>query len=242
MLRASFIRFAACLALAACVLPSLAGSLGVNPIRVGLSATRPTAAITLSNTGNAPMVVQMQVAKWTAAAGEDVYEPSTDILVAPPIVSIAPGASQIVRVGLGSDPGSDRELAYRLFIEEVPPPPKAGYQGLQVALRLGLPVFVEPGLAVRPKFEWSATLSAANEITVKMSNVGDAHAQILNVKLSTPGESLPIASNMTSGYLLPGQTRQLSLGLGKPWRGRQLHVSATTDRGVTEAELELQVP
>ncbi|WP_051071702.1 molecular chaperone [Azoarcus sp. KH32C] len=236
------VRFGVFSALLAAVLPAVAGSLGVNPIRVALSAARPTAAITLNNTGSAAIVVQMQVAKWTAVSGEDRYDPSADVIVTPPIVSIVPGGSQIVRVGLSADPDPARELAYRLFIEEVPPPPTADYQGLQVALRIGLPLFVEPLQAARPKFQWSAVRSGSDEVSLSLNNIGTAHAQVLSVKLSASGESEPLATHTAAGYFLPGQSRELSLKLAKPWQGRQMRVSAATDQGVTEADLDLQVP
>lgn len=225
-----------------CALPAYAGSLGVNPIRVNLSETKPTAAITLSNTGATTMVVQLQIAKWSALAGEDRYEPSQDILVTPPIFTIAPGVSQIVRIGLSSAPAPDVELAYRLFVEEVPPPPKPAYQGLQVALRLGIPVFVEPAQATQAKLEWSVIRAGTDLVTLKVGNVGGAHARILKINLSAPGESNVMASQTAASYLLPGQTKLLSMRLGRPWQGRQLHLSATTDLGVIDAELELRGP
>jgi len=240
--RAHVFRIVLWLASVVCALPAHAGSLGVNPIRVNLSEAKPTAAITLNNTGTTTMVVQLQIAKWSAPAGEDRYEPSQDVLVTPPIFTIAPGVSQIVRIGLSSAAASDVELAYRLFIEEVPPPPKPAYQGLQVALRLGIPVFVEPAQATPAKLEWSAIRTGADLFTLKVGNVGGAHARILKIDLSAPGENHVMASQTAASYLLPGQTRHWSMRLGRPWPGRKLHLSATTDQGVTDAELELQGP
>lgn len=240
--RAPIVRLVLWLAIAMCALPTHAGSLGVNPIRVSLSGAKPTAAITLNNTGGTTMVVQLQIAKWSAVSNEDRYDPSPDILVTPPIFTIAPGVSQIVRIGLSSASESDIELAYRLFIEEVPPPPKPGYQGLQVALRLGIPVFVEPAQATQAKLQWTAVRTSADVITVQVSNVGGAHARILNINLSAPGESRTMASHTAASYLLPGQTRHWNVHLGSPWQGRQVHLSATTDQGAADAELELQSP
>lgn len=225
-----------------CPLWAHSGSLGINPIRIDLSAAKPTAAVTLSNTGNAAMVIQLQIAKWSAAGAEDRYDPSQDILVTPPIFTIAPGAAQIVRMGLGSDVGADHELAYRLFAEEVPPPQKPGYQGLQVALRLGIPIFVQATQATQPKLQWSAIKTSTDTISLQVDNVGDAHARILTINLSPPGDSQIMASKMAASYLLPRQTKHWSVRLNKPWQRRQLHLSATTDQGVINAELELRSP
>lgn len=240
---ASWRALALTLSLATCVLPAHSGALGVNPIRVGLSAAAPTAAITLNNSGNAAMVLQLQIAKWSAAAGEDRYDPSDDLLVTPPIFSIAPGTSQIVRIGLGSAVDPQRELAYRLFIEEVPPPPKPGYQGLRVALRIGVPVFVEPTQATaKAALQWTATRADANAVVIQASNAGNAHARVLGIVLRAAGEDRVLATHTAAAYLLPGQTKAWTLRLERPWRGSQLRLSATTEQGAADADLELRNP
>lgn len=240
--RAPLFRLGLWLVSVLCALPADAGSLGVNPIRVNLSEAKPTAAITLNNTGTTTMVVQLQMAKWSTPAGEDHYEPSQDVLVTPPIFTIVPGASQIVRLGLSGAAPSDIELAYRLFVEEVPPPPKPAYQGLQVALRLGIPVFVQPVQATQVKLQWSASRTGDDLLTLKVGNVGSAHARILKIDLSAPGDKQVMVAQTAASYLLPGQTRQWRMHLGRPWPGGRLHLSATTDQGVTDADLELPGP
>lgn len=225
-----------------CALPAAAGSLGIHPLRVDLSAARPTAAITLNNTGGTAMVVQLQLMKWTASGEDDHYEASADVLVTPPIFTIAPGVAQIVRLGLSSDINAEDETAYRLFIEEVPPPSKPGYQGLRVALRLGLPVFVAPAQEARPRIEWTASKASARLITLRARNDGNAHARILTLALRAPGENRNLAAQTTARYLLPGQTRQWQIPLDKPWQGRQVHLSVTTDQGVSDVNLALQSP
>ena len=117
------------------------------------SATR---SITVRNDGEEPVVVQSSVLAWTQEDGKDIYASTTEALVTPPIMTIAAGAEQIVRVGLRRPPDPRSELAYRVFLQEVPPPPKPGFTGLQVALRVGLPVFVAPGAPAARRLEWSA--------------------------------------------------------------------------------------
>lgn len=235
-------RMASWLALAACVLPVQAGGLGVNPIRVDLSATAPTAAITLNNGGDTAMVLQLQIAKWTVVAGEDHYEPSDDLLVTPPVFSIAPGTTQIVRVGLGNSPDAQREGAYRLFVEEVPPPAKPGYQGLRVALRVGVPVFVAPAQAAQATLQWSARRSGADRVVVQVGNLGQAHGRVLGLSLRELGHDRVLVTDTAARYILPGQTRAWTLRLDSAWAGDKVHLTATTDQGAADADLDLQHP
>jgi fimbrial chaperone protein len=210
-----------------------AGSLGVSPIRVDLSAAAPTAAITLENTGVAPMVVQLQAMRWSAVDQHDRYEATQELLVTPPIATIAPGRSQIVRLGITGTPPARREEAYRIFIEEVPPPPQAGSQTLQVSLRIGVPVFVLPPQPAPPALSWSVVVGDGAP-ALQVRNDGDVHSRLLDVKVRADGVAaeLPVGGNGL-GYLLPGQTRMLALPaqLSNRSGAGPLAVSARTEHG-----------
>jgi CBS domain containing-hemolysin-like protein len=43
-----------------------------------------------------------------------------------------------------SKPDPVNEIAYRLVLDEIPPPPEPGFKGLQVALKINFPIFVQP--------------------------------------------------------------------------------------------------
>jgi fimbrial chaperone protein len=236
-------RFASLLALV--LSASLAhggGTLRVNPVRVNLSPLNSTAAVTLENGGSSSMVLQLQLMHWSAAGGEERYDASDDILATPPIMTIAPGKSQLVRVGLSRPADPKRELAYRLFIEEVPPPPKPGYQGLQVALRVGLPIFIEPAAIAEPVLQWRATRGGANTIAVDVVNAGDAHTRVFNVRLRAPGEDRLLGARQVASYLLPGQSQRWMVESEGILPADRIRVSADTDRGVLDADVELANP
>src|SRR5205085_11971107 len=166
-------RAATCLALLlASAAPARAGSFMVTPIRATLSAAHPVSALTVRNDGAERTVVQVDALIWTQRDGGDVYAPTKDIIATPPIFSIAPGASQVVRVGLRRDPESGRELTYRLSLQEIPPPPKADFLGLRVALRLVIPVFVVPPSATAPRLQWRVAPAGPGALSVALRNEG----------------------------------------------------------------------
>ena len=77
--------------------------------------------------------------------GEDQYEPTTEILAFPPIFTIQPGQSQLVRIGLMAPQPAELEKAYRLYFTELPPPvSEAQSTALRMRLRVGIPVFSAP--------------------------------------------------------------------------------------------------
>jgi fimbrial chaperone protein len=219
-----------------------AGSFEVNPIRVDLSSAARSAALTVKNTGAEPVVIQASVQAWSQQDGKDVLVPTSEVLVSPPIATIAPNAEQVIRVGLRRAPDGQRELSYRMFLQEVPPPPKPGFQGLQVALRVGLPVFVQPrdGPA-KAALVWDAQLRADNRLSLKLQNNGTGHIQISDVEMYMPNEKEPVASHSSLAYVLPGQSREWDLQLrhSSVKNTDRLRLKVSTDSGSIDTEIDL---
>lgn len=230
------------------VLPggAAAGSLGISPTRVTLTEKTPTAVITIVNQGTDPKVIQAELLRWTQEGGKDVHAPTRDLLVNPPVFTVAPGKTQVIRVGLNRAANDAQELAYRLFLQEVPPPPPLpGFTGLQVVLRIGVPVFVAPAKApVSSMLRWKAVRMEAGTIELTVSNEGNAHAELAEVMLSQPGNgSAPKVINWYKAPfpLLPGQSKRLVLKPEFDWKGDRLYLSARAGQGaVVETELELE--
>jgi len=228
------------LSLAAAEVP--AGSFQVNPIRVDMTKGATTAAITVRNDGDDAIVVQSSVVAWTQDNGQEVYTPTTEALVTPPIMTVPPGGEQIVRVGLRRGPDAQRELAYRLYLQEVPPPPKPGFTGLQVALRVGLPVFVAPAAPGIRRLEWSAQIGPDGAIRLAAQNTGNAHVQVTDFELGLPGPGGPIAHESTLAYVLAGQRRLWTLP-APPDRVKsvsEFRLKAYTDAGEIDTAVKVE--
>lgn len=218
-------------------MPAEAGSFTVHPIRIHLGPKKPTAAIHVTNNSDTQTVVQLQVRKWIQRNGEDHYVPTRDLIATPPIFTMAPHSQQVVRVGLRVPPSVNVERTYRLFLMQVPPPPKPGFEGLQFALRLALPVFVAPRKPAAPALQWSAFGGAEGALKLRVHNAGQAHAHIDRIVVSRPetGERL----GRTRGfYLLPGARQTLTLKTdGVPAVGTEIELAVTTDRGTTQIQV-----
>jgi len=230
------------LALATSCAAASAGSFDVNPIRVDLTSQNRSVALTVRNSGTDPVVVQVSSQAWAQDAGKDVLTPTNDVLVSPPIITIAPGAEQIVRIGLRRAPDPKLELSYRLFLQEVPPPPQPGFQGLVVALRIGLPIFVQPReAAAKANLIWNVDQTAPEAVRLKVANNGTAHIQISTVELFRPSEKEPVAEFSGLAYVLPGQARDWDLKLrdARVKRGERLRMKVSTDAGSIDTEIEL---
>jgi fimbrial chaperone protein len=216
-----------------------AASFQVSPLRMTLSAEHSTDVLRVMNSSTTPTVVQLQIEAWSQEDGKDVYTPSRNLLATPPIFTVTPGNQQVVRVGMRAKPDAKQEICYRLFLTEVPPSPASGFRGVQIALRVGLPIFVEPAMDTAPALKWSAKRSAPTELQVSAANTGTAHAQILKLTLETAGRGRTLAQE-SGAYILPGALHNWTIKLASPLPANTpLEITADTDRGTLHAQLVL---
>jgi fimbrial chaperone protein len=212
-----------------------AGSFQVNPVRATLSPSKPVSAMTVRNTGTESAVIQLEVMTWSQQQGKDVYATTKEILATPPVFTVPAGGSQVIRVGLRRAPDAQREITYRLFLQEVPPPPKPGFQGLQVALRIGVPVFVTPATEQPPALAWKIYRTRDGKLEVSLTNNGGIHVQVANFKL-VKVDGGELGKQHIAAYVLPGQTNSWVVkDISVPQSASTLHLFAQTDAGDIDA-------
>ena len=218
-----------------------AASIGVSPVRATLSADQQVGALTVHNTGTEPMSVQLEVMSWSQQDGEDVFTATREVLANPPIFTVPPGGSQLIRAGLRRAPDARRELTYRIFLQELPPPPSPDFNGAKMLMRVSLPVFVLPEVAAQPALRWQAARTSDGALKISLTNIGNAHVQIANFSLSLPGSAQPWITQQSSTYVLHGQSRDWILPANaenpSPPPGAILQIFAQTDAGDMEAEV-----
>ena len=183
-----------------------AATLGVSPVRVTLSDKQKMDTITVRNDGTEPVSMQLEVLNWSKEDGNDVFTPTRELIVNPPIFTIAAGGSQLLRVGLRGAPDAKHELIYRIFLQELPPPPRPEFNGTKMLMRVSLPVFVLPKIAAKPVLRWQAVRTSDGSLKISLNNDGNAHIQIINFSLSKPGSSQPWITQQASDYVLIGQS------------------------------------
>jgi fimbrial chaperone protein len=213
----------------------------VSPVRATLSANQKIETITVRNTGSELMSVQLEVMSWSQQDGEDVFTATREVLANPPIFTVPPGGSQLIRAGLRRAPDARHELTYRIFLQELPPPPSPDFNGAKMLMRVSLPVFVLPEVAAQPALRWQAARTSDGALKISLTNIGNAHVQIANFSLSLPGSAQPWITQQSSTYVLHGQSRDWILPANaenpSPPPGAILQIFAQTDAGDMEAEV-----
>jgi len=186
-----------------------AASFVVNPVRVSLAESQRVISLTVRNNGSERMRVQAQPMRWLAEGEDDQYEATDQLLVSPPLFALEPGSSQILRVGLRNPRAGDREQTYRLYLTEVPGPLGADFEGLAMTLRLGIPIFVQPSIAVSPALAGNLTAQVKG-FELQVDNRGLAHARLIEA-LFLDSQDAVLGKIALSRDVLAGQQRKFLL-------------------------------
>jgi len=178
---------------------------------------------------------------WSQEKQHDTFQPSNDIVVNPPIFTIAPGKTQFIRIGLRHPLKSNHELAYRLFMTEVPQAHAVTAQSgqLNVVLRLSVPIFVSPQTATIPTLRWTAASNEDNTIKITATNTGNVHYQIKSLELTDSQRSRLLAKETQGAYILPGQSRHWLLKTRIRQKAEYFHLSVHTDQGDIDEDIKL---
>jgi len=191
--------------------PVWAGQFSVTPVRIFVAPRDRAAAVTVTNEGNDPLVMQADVYVWNQKPnGDDELTPSDDLFLSPPILKLAPKSRQVVRLAMLSPPKSGRQLTYRMIVREIPEAlqPKKSVE-LQIALAFSLPIFITPPGA-KPVLGCALERGAANMVQAVCQNTGTAYVQPREFTL-TGADGVKLASRDSGGYILPGITRRFDM-------------------------------
>jgi len=178
--------------------------------------------------------MQAELFEWKQKAdGTDDLQPTQDLVLAPPILRLAKGTRQVVRLANLRPPTPDTQLTYRLIVREVPEaltPTQPGVQ-VQVALAFSLPIFITPPGAKRT-LACTATRSSPSAVRVICENRGQAYAQPANMTLTTPSGNTLLSSEIKGGYILSNVKRSFDLASeGTRIPGGNVKLQVTQDDG-----------
>ncbi|HEY5995208.1 MAG TPA: fimbria/pilus periplasmic chaperone [Gallionellaceae bacterium] len=219
-----------------------AGSLTVNPVVVTLDDKTHSAALTIKNEGSEVRVIQTELLRWTQKDGADVQTPSRDMLINPPLATLQPGQTQTVRIGLRRQVDNAQELAYRLYLTEIPSPGEH-FTGLRIALRLGVPIYVSPKARPDARLGWQATRAPNGALMLTLLNNGNRHLRVDRFKVIDPGTGRELGASRPGPFtLLAGQARRYSLALPAGWAGGRVSMLTTTADGSDETRVEVPGP
>ena len=210
--------------------PAHAAQLEFLPISITTSLGQSANTIQVVNRGGGASTLQVRAFAWLQpASGADDLIHSDAIVVSPPMFSLPEGETQVIRVVLRTPPGPN-ELAFRVLVDELPPP---NATNVQLALRVSLPIFAAPSSGVAD-LRWRA-VRAAGGLNVIAHNVGALHTRVGKISLALPARA-PVEGKLENRlpYVLAGAERHWSAALPAA-PGTQIRLTAEID-GKTVAQ------
>lgn len=185
------------------------------PIDPILTAENTATELWVENLGTEPTTMQVRVIGWQQINGRESYAAQQqDVVASPPIVRIAGGKKQLIRLIRQIAIPQGKETAYRILIDEIPTSatPAAG-AGVKLQMRYSVPLFAY-GTGVRVKagsatpvsldpaqLAWRLT-SLDGRPAIEISNRGPIHARLSNVTLNNQ----PLGNGLL-GYVLADSSR-----------------------------------
>lgn len=182
---------------------TLPGGLTVFPVSFEMAPGQLTAVLTVQNHTDRETDFQVRPYAWDERGGADRLTPTDALVASPPLGRIPSGATQVVRLVLRR-PAGGQETSYRILLDQVPPPPTPGV--VNIALRLSIPVFVEPLAREGAHVSWSLQPEAGAWYLVAV-NSGGRHEVFRNLALTADGRPVALETNV-SPYVLPGGARR----------------------------------
>lgn len=221
-------------------LPAVAGAFTVTPVRIYMSVRDRAVAVTVTNDGDAEVVIQADINTWKQAPdGTDQLELTDDLILSPPIIKLAPKARQVVRLARLAPPDVSRQNTYRLILREVPEAltQKPNVQ-ISIALALSMPVFITP-----PKVKREVSCGIAGiegkTVGVRCSNTGTAYSQIRDIDILRGDKKIAAFSGGT--YILPGASKTMAVAAEAAVPPGPVKVVVTFDDSKTQ-EFQLSLP
>jgi fimbrial chaperone protein len=217
-----------------------AGTFSIAPVRIELSAKQRTQALTIKNEQETPVTVELHVQAWSQETGEDRLVDTRDVLTTPPVFVLPAKGEQIIRVALRRDVDANRELAYRLILQEVPEAAPQDFVGLRVALRLSLPIFVSAHAPTQDDVEWKAVRLADGKVRIEAQNHGSAHLQVAAFTVQSVSDETHVVHASSSKYLLAGSSATWTVSpTFDAGNTTALDLRGMSDRGEFTAEVSL---
>lgn len=184
-----------------------AQSLSVLPVNIFLPPGQRAASLSLKNSGDKPTSIQVRAYDWSQKDDADQLSDSKVVVVSPPLITIPPGSTQVVRLILRQPPVGG-EATYRILLDQIPGPGEPGV--VQMVLRISIPVFAAPATKAVPQDEFHLEREAEKLFLVGV-NTGKSHDTVHDIVLTASDGRKFTLKTKVSPYLLAGATRRWEL-------------------------------
>lgn len=211
---------------------ALAQSITVSPVTIQMVPGQVSTSLSVISHDTSETALQARIYAWTQADGVDQMSESDNVLASPPLATIPPGGTQVIRLILRHPP-QGQEATYRIILDQIPPPAAPGM--VRIALRLSIPIFAEPATRVAAHLLFRVERSATGTSLV-VTNDGNRHEMLHDIVVTT-GKGSPLKVGPSGlPYILAGQSHRWPLVSNgpPPSVGTLVHITAKADGGAQD--------
>ena len=144
-----------------------------------LSPGQKATSLTVTNQGKSETAIQIRAFAWSQQDGRTSLTATDEVVASPPLATIAPGATQVVRLILRQSP-QKREATYRILLDQIPPPAEPGV--VHIVLRMSIPIFAQPAIRSFADVQFHLERNAGQLYLVGY-NAGNLHESIRDIVL-----------------------------------------------------------
>ena len=213
------------------------------PMSIVLDSEPRRGTLTVVNTGEEKVTVQLQMMSWAQDAhGFDIYLPTKDLVFFPQIVTLGPGKEGLVRVGYEPAGPLATEKTYRLFVQELPIS-KPGETAIKITLRVGIPIFITPK-EPRTALSMGEARVDNGKLVVTIANSGTSHSMVQTIAfVGIDAGGHEVFSHESKGwYVLSGSSKVFPLDVSAEecQNATSLKVTGTTGDATVEETFGIQ--
>ena len=208
-------------------------ALVISPVLIELKKSAPVASLSIENNSNEIISFQTNIFSWDQEGDRDIYKESDMIFVVPAISSIQPNSLQIFRITLTRPIGRDKELAFRLLLEDITDDIKqANGNILKFRLNHNLPLFVLPSMSINSLI-WSSCEAESSKGCMRLDNKGNKRLRISNITLQGKDWKKDLEG---SGTVLSGAWKKWTYENANN-KSLPINISLATEQGVIVVKL-----
>lgn len=204
----------------ACACAAQAATFSVDPISVSLQKSNASTSIAITNQSAQRLRLQITGFNWGQRPdGEMNLTPAPDLIFFPQLLTLDPGETRRVRVGVTAAQGA-QERTFRLFMEELPSlesvvsPAK---NGVTIRMKVGIPIFIAPAAPAAPSGTVRDVRVSGGTLAFDVANTGNVHFSLQRVHVSakTQNGDDVLSRDLTGWYVLAGGTRHYTVEFSK---------------------------
>jgi len=239
-----------------CTAQAEGSHLGITRLAVHLNNKTITQPIYLTNKSeNKRLAFKVKLADWTRNNGEDVVtdidnqKAPSSLMVTPITGQLLPLQKQAIRVALKKYSSPNKEVLYRLFVEEIPTLSPSALldnkknkpSAVTITTRVSLPVYIYP-INANAKLDWRINKTAKG-VHVKLNNSGNAHIEINSVDVICEDAAAPLVKQDMDVRIYAKEGAEFDVAIPSSKMGKNMKLRLSIGNGefvkVTNNEMKI---